>query len=518
MNLERAEPNVNEAERWRIAQRMRHMLHVHKEILGILLLGAVLDLFRLGVSPMWRDEVVGILFARLPPASFAYHVLKHEPYQTLYYFFLYPWVAAFGDSALAARLLSVIFALLTVATLYNLASLLFDRRVAVTAALMLSVNVFFIQYAQEARAYSLTAFLAVSSWLLLVRCAQRPSFVSTSAYVLVSAMAPWAQFLVAAMYPAQVAALTLFIRPKKKSWRHFMAGSLIIGASIAAVAWLIVRHDIGQSSWLRKPRFADLINLACTFAGAPFGRIEFTWTVRIGYAVGILSGALVMLTKRYPMSNKRFAGFGCAILAGLVPPVLVFIASQITPMFAPRYMLMSLPFLVLFVAVGLCAIRPLVLSAALVILIVAFSLPIDRVLYASQAGKPAWFDGINYIRKHGLPTDKMILVPGYCRLGLDYNLERSGGPAGFPTIEYPQWDGFMQYGGRYVNDRAVMQPNPLLTEALKPVYSRLWLVSCDTGDFQSDDVLNAVSSQYGGCTRKIFRGLTILFCSSGRTS
>jgi mannosyltransferase len=380
---------------------------------------------------------------------------------------------------------------------------------------MLSVNVFFIRYAQEARGYALSAFLVLSSWLLLIRCVQRPTWFTATAYALVSAAAPWVQFLNAAMYPAQFAALLFFLRPGRRAWRYLIPAALIVSISTAAIAVLIVQHDIGQASWLRRPSLTDLVNLDYDFAGAPFGRIGFSWTVRILYAIGMISGLVVMLKNRNNPASKQSIGLGCAILAGLVPPIVVFVASQRIPMFQDRYLFMSLPFIVLFVAAGLSAISPAPLSTGLILLIAAFSIPIDRVLYVWQpAERPAWFDAIPYIRNQARPADKMVLVPGYCRLGLDYNLDKSGGSAGFPSIEYPRWDGFMQYGGRHFTDRAVMQPNPLLMSVLKSKPARLWVVSCDLVDFNTPDVLAATSSSYGGCTSRVFRSLMILLCDS----
>lgn len=117
-----------------------------------------------------------------------------------------------------------------------------------------------------------------------------------------------------------------------------------------------------------------------------------------------------------------------------------------------------------------------------------------------------------YIHERSRSGDRLVLAPGYCRLGLDYNLEKAGG-GGFPDIVYPQWDGFMHFGGKYVNDRAVMGPNPLLDAALRPIYPRLWVVSCDTWDFGTGDILRSIDSQYGGCRRTLFRSLAVLLCA-----
>src|SRR6516164_10553655 len=145
----------------------RRLRNLHLEVIGILILASLLYLFRLDFSPIWRDETFHIFFARLPPADAARYVLKFQPYQALHCLMLYPWITAFGNSAFVVRLPSVVFAVLAVAALYWLGRILFDRPIALTAAAMLSVNAFFLRYAQEARAYSLITFLIICSWLFL---------------------------------------------------------------------------------------------------------------------------------------------------------------------------------------------------------------------------------------------------------------------------------------------------------------------------------------------------------------
>jgi mannosyltransferase len=499
----------------------RRLRNLHLEVIGILILASLLYLFRLDFSPIWRDETFHIFFARLPPADAARYVLKFQPYQALHCLMLYPWITAFGNSAFVVRLPSVVFAVLAVAALYWLGRILFDRPIALTAAAMLSVNAFFLRYAQEARAYSLITFLIICSWLFLIECARRPSVVKATAYAFISAAAPWGHFLVTAMYPAQLAALVIFIRPRGKTWRYLIPAGLTIGISSAIIAWLIIHDDTGQSSWLRRWH-SDLGYMALRFAGATFGHKPFMWAVRIIYAAGALAGILQLIRPSSVSPKAQFAGLGCAFLAGAVPPILVFCVSLIKPMFIDRYLLTSLPFAVLFVAAGLWAIRPPIVSVTLSVVVVMSAFAVDHAYYVEQPRDwAAWPDGIEYIQRYAQPADKVVLVPGYCRLEFDYNLEKSAHPADFPEIEYPRWDGFMQYGGKFVADRAVAEFNPMLAAALNRTYSRLWVVSCVDRSFLDQgtaDLLTAVRLRYGECKMKTFHALTIQQCISDKSA
>jgi hypothetical protein len=66
-----------------------------------------------------------------------------------------------GQGALWARLPSVLFALLTIPLNYTVGSTLFARRTGLLAALLLAIAPLHVRYAQEARMYSMLAFLSI---------------------------------------------------------------------------------------------------------------------------------------------------------------------------------------------------------------------------------------------------------------------------------------------------------------------------------------------------------------------
>ena len=57
----------------------------------------------------------------------------HPP---LYYLLLHFWTALFGQTESAARMLSVVFSVLTVFVIYRIALMLFDLRIAILTALL----------------------------------------------------------------------------------------------------------------------------------------------------------------------------------------------------------------------------------------------------------------------------------------------------------------------------------------------------------------------------------------------
>lgn len=123
------------------------------------------------------SEIRALVFpARPAPLSEVLgSVLEDEPHRApLYYALVFLHSSLFGTSALSLRLLSVVCGLLALPAGYWLCRELFaDRAVAVFFVTLLATSPFHVQYAQEAREYSLwTALILAASAALLMALRQ----------------------------------------------------------------------------------------------------------------------------------------------------------------------------------------------------------------------------------------------------------------------------------------------------------------------------------------------------------
>lgn len=118
---------------------------------------------------LWHDEAFSALLVRYPWQEMMHRIVLdvHPPF---YYILLRLWSYAAGQSFFALRAFSLLFGLLTVWAAYKFVRAAFgSRRMALLAALALAVNPFQIQYALEARMYTLGTFLTLLSSYLLTR-------------------------------------------------------------------------------------------------------------------------------------------------------------------------------------------------------------------------------------------------------------------------------------------------------------------------------------------------------------
>jgi len=149
---------------------------------SILLVGLVaisLRLYQINSHSFWLDEAYSWTMATKYSFSEILQRTANDFHPPLYFMILKCWIAVFGESEVAQRLLSVTCDMLTLQTLYLLCRDAFaettgadgkreSRMIGVLAAAMYAVSGIHIQWSVETRMYSMAALLSVaSSWLLL---------------------------------------------------------------------------------------------------------------------------------------------------------------------------------------------------------------------------------------------------------------------------------------------------------------------------------------------------------------
>lgn len=135
----------------------------------ILLIGFLFRLYHNTSVALWHDEAFSALYIKYSWGEMMHRIVLdvHPP---LYYLILRLYHYIFGSSLFSLRLLSIIFGLLTIYAGYLFVKKAFkNENWALAAALALALNPFQIQYALEARMYTLGTFLALLSSYFLVK-------------------------------------------------------------------------------------------------------------------------------------------------------------------------------------------------------------------------------------------------------------------------------------------------------------------------------------------------------------
>lgn len=161
---------------------------------------------------------------------------------SFYYFLLHHWLNLFNISDFSARLLSVVFSVLTVFFLFVFTKYFFkSNSLALTTATLAAIEPFFITYSQQARNYSLTFFLTLLASYCLLRALEADEKKQSALkwyifYGISALLGLYSHFLVASVLLAHGVYILFFVR-KFKSWIAFGVAGVF---AVSGLAWWLL--------------------------------------------------------------------------------------------------------------------------------------------------------------------------------------------------------------------------------------------------------------------------------------
>lgn len=305
---------------------------------------------------LWLDEAIGAIVAKT--FSFGDILLKFpltDNHPPLYYLILRVWSLLFGYSEVSLRFPSILFGIATIFLVYRIAKD-FTKVNPLIPALLLATSPLSIYYSQEARMYSLAAFLATGAIYFFLRTVQDPdhtkSWIYLSVFYTLLAFSDYVPFF---LYPVFLI-YPLIKRMGWKWWERFIV--LNIPLLVLGVAWLptfIVQSEKGK--WLLNilPAWRDIAG------GATFKQLGVFWSKfvlgRISFYNKFLYYSLILLAS-IPVVVLLLKSLGkwkdgeMFWLWFLTPVVFGFFASLIFPAFIYFRFIFVLPAFYLLISLG----------------------------------------------------------------------------------------------------------------------------------------------------------------------
>ncbi|MEU3523208.1 glycosyltransferase family 39 protein [Streptomyces sp. NPDC038707] len=294
----------------------------------------VLGLWRLDRGGMWRDEAVSFQVGRRTVPQIWRLLHDVDAVHGLYYLLLHP-VLAVHPGEVPLRLPSVCAAAGTAALVAALGSRLVRPRVGLWAGLLYAVTPMAGHYAQEGRSYALVAAGATAATLLFVRAVRDGSW---RAYGVVLALTCWLHEFAVLLLLAHAVSLAL-ARTGGRVWRGWgRAAAAVVLALLPMV--LVSRGQSAQLAWLRAPTAETAGGLLRKFLG-PADSV---------YWVCLVLGCLGLL--RLVGRRGELTCAGVALPVTVVPPAVLMLVSQASPLYVDRYVLYALSGAPLLVACG----------------------------------------------------------------------------------------------------------------------------------------------------------------------
>ena len=431
-------------------------------------LAAALGFWRLGHNSFWADEAYTWSTAARPWSSFVHVVIHHEAGGLLHSLFMFFWVQV-GDSPTWLRLPSVFFAALTVPLVYRAARRLFDERVGLVAGLLLAINGTVLFYAQEARTYALTVVLVAASFAFFVDQVKAPSRASFVGWVVCSALAVYALPLAGGVTVAEAASL-IFARRSDLPVRRLGRGFVWIVVLVIPMAVVQVAQASGGSlnqflEGNRTPGFVLRSLLALSGGGGP----PLIAAYGLFICAAIAAGVAAWRRAGRSLDVWTIASPLCWVV---VPCALVIASSYVTPNFASRYFLISVPGVAVVAAFGLVRLTERsrgVMVGGLVVTIALASVGLYRYYFRYRSDD--FRDAVAFVLEHRAPGDAVAFIGDEARLPFEYYTRDRQARRAVLVPAYPD----VPWGRFGTGDAHEWIPTQQQTEAMARDYHRLWV-------------------------------------------
>lgn len=427
--------------------------------------GAVLALWGIGMESLWLDEASSLSLAQMPFGAFWRQATGAEINATAYFLLLRGWVT-FGTDETWIRLLSALFAIATLPIVHVLARRLFGEPRAAIATLVLATSPFFIEFAQEARGYSLALLLASSTSLAFILALERSTLWRWVAWAVLAGVGLYAHlftvFVVAAQLLVGVGAALVepSLRPRLRPLFTSAAAVGLFAIPIVAEATAPGREHLAQ---IPPPTPLVVVRTGFLVTG---GFEPLTILVGLLAATGAVATALAW--RRGDVSGRARLGLLLAWAWLLIPPLASLAISLVKPIFSSRYLIVMLPGIALVVALGVTSFRPRRLAGAALAVLVATSLA-GCFLQAATPSKEDWRGAAATVLDRAEPGDAIAFVSASVAKPFAYYVARSGRAASAPM---PIWPGVEWLAA----DPLVTIPDPAVTRAAVANHDRVWLV------------------------------------------
>lgn len=357
-------------------------------------------------SSFWLDETITGWITQGNFFDTIHRSLNFQAISPLYY--VVAWMARelLGGSEVALRIPSALAAGGTTILVYRLGRRLIDRDAGLIAAVVFATSFGGSYAAGDARPYAMALLVLTAFTLALIRWLDTGRWQWAAATMALGALVGYVHYLFLAAMPAHALYAWLRVRSERRISRLRL---LILAMGVAILLVPMLPHLVSTAhrrDLLSLPSFGSIGAVLISFM-PPF--------LLVGCLVGVaLASIQDRLSASLPTFERKAAIF--AAVWAVSPPILLTIASHVlgAGVFAPRYLLSSLPAQCLIAATAIRGISPRGARRVVVVTVVIVSfLSIGVLQHTDDVGwVEQWREAISHANEIATPAVPMLVDPG----------------------------------------------------------------------------------------------------------
>ena len=384
----------------------------------LILLSFTFSFILIDRESIWLDEAFSIAFASLQWPEYLSFISSTELNMSFYSILLKSWIDIFGNSETAVRSLSAFFAVPTVVFAYFIAKRIFDENTATIAAVLLSLNTFFVRYAQEARGYSLLLCLTTISMFLFFLALDKQKTRHYIALGLINALVIYTHFF--GLFALLSQAIALIVAPKDSiKWKSVFLSTLISTVLLAPLAVGLLGLDFNHWNRLSEPTLKHLLKAVRALTGS--GLLLSS----VLYCICGLISFIVVVFRWKGLANVNYfrLQYVTLLLWAVLPIACLYVLSKFIPAFENRYTITALTPIVVLCARGIVEINRKPVQVIVLGLLVATSLYNLHEQYQSLS-KRDWRTAVQMVLNRAQANDAILFYTWYTKFPFEYYYQK----------------------------------------------------------------------------------------------
>lgn len=388
-------------------------------VILILLSNVFLKTLFLNESHLYLDEPYTVFVCQMDfHEMFAQIKAEHDPNAPMYFIFLHFWIKLFGISEISVKSLSVIFSLITAFFIFITGRKFFNHTTALVASLLFLFTPVQQHYAQEARCFAMVTMLVSISYYFYFELLTYQKKWALFGLALVNSLAMYTHYLVVYAFIVQLIGMLLFFKSDRKAFNfYFLSQIIAILLFIPQIIVVIKMNHPGFEGILSKPDIWALNYAFYVFAGNKI-------LIYVGVPLFLLFYVVSKIIKRPIMSSGASKNHIIILfLLFVLPIILNFLVSQLSPFFTIRYMVYANLGFVLFLAYFITVLNAKWIFKAFLILV------LGTVLISEFDYKPEklmnWKKVAGEIKKYKNENDLVLVSAWWNHRPLVYYYDRA---------------------------------------------------------------------------------------------